>query len=128
VHYLQPLKAMHFDPRLSTLGQNGIPKEIIWMLSVVAAFLVGLACVNFINLATATSVKRAREVGVRKVLGGTQRQLIWQFLGETAVITVLSVLIALGLTELLLLRVNPFLELSLQLRLLYDPWVLLYLI
>ncbi len=127
-HYLQPLQEMHFDPRFSTFGQTEIPKEILWTLSIVAVFLIFIACVNFINLATATSVKRAKEVGIRKVLGSTFRQLVRQFLGETVLITLLAVLIALGLTELLLLKVNPFLELSLKLQLLHDAWLLYYLV
>ena len=84
---------MHFDPRFS---DGTVSWEMVWILGVAAAFLVFIACVNFVNLATATSVKRAKEVGVRKVLGGNNTQLIWQFLGETFAITLLSVLISLG--------------------------------
>ena len=127
-HYLQPLADMHFSERFDTYSYNTVPKTGIWTLGILALFLVLTACVNFINLATAISVKRSREVGIRKVLGGTRWQLIWQFMGETAVITVVAVFIALGLTELLLLKANPFLELSLDMDLLQDhplQWYLL---
>ncbi len=127
-HYLQPLRDLHFDPRFSTFSQTSVPREVIWILGIVAVFLVLIACVNFINLATATAAKRAKEVGVRKVLGSTFAQLVRQFLGETTFITLFSVLIALGLTELLLLKVNTFLELSLRLQVLHNPWVLVFLL
>ena len=127
-HYLQPLADMHFDERYSTYSYNTVSKTLIWTLAVLAVFLVLTACVNFINLATAISVKRSREVGIRKVLGGTRWQLIRQFIGETVVITVVAVLITLGLTELLLLKANPFLGLSLDMDLLQDHSLQGYLI
>ncbi len=122
-HYLQALHDMHFDPRF---GDGTVSWEMVWILGVAAAFLVFIACVNFVNLATATSVKRAKEVGVRKVLGGNNTQLIWQFLGETFAITLLSVLISLGLTELLLLKINPLLDTTLHLQI-SDLWLVAYL-
>lgn len=127
-YVLQPLTEMHFDMEAGTFGDQEISKETVWTLIVVAIFLVLIACINFINLTTAVATKRAKEVGVRKVLGGTQRQLVRQFLGETTFITLLSVLIALGLTEAALLPVNNFLELSLEFSLLNDPALLLFLI
>ena len=125
---LQPLTEMHFDLEAGTFGDQEIGKETIWTLIAVAIFLVFIACINFINLTTAVATKRAKEVGVRKVLGGTQRQLVRQFLGETTFITLLSVLIALALTEGALLPVNSFLELSLEFSLLNDPALLLFLV
>ena len=125
---LQPLREAHFDLEAGTFGDQVISKETVWTLIAVAVFLVLIACINFINLTTAVATKRAREVGVRKVLGGTQRQLIRQFLGETSFITLLAVLIALGLTEVALLPVNRFLELSLEFSLLNDPALLAFLL
>ncbi len=124
---LQPLTDQHFDVEAGTFGKQQIEKETLWTLIVVAIFLVLIACINFINLTTAVATKRAKEVGVRKVLGGTQRQLVRQFLGETTFIALLAVLIALGLTEAALLPVNRFLELSLEFSLFHDPALLLFL-
>ncbi len=127
-HFLQPLSDLHFNESYSTYSYNTVSKTVIWTMGILALFLVLTACVNFINLATAISVKRSREVGIRKVLGGTRWQLIKQFLGETTIITLLAVFIALGLTELLLLKANPFLELSLDLNLLTHHQLQVYLI
>ncbi|MGB3585412.1 MAG: ABC transporter permease [Tunicatimonas sp.] len=127
-HYLQPLSDMHFDPRFSTYSYQGVSWETIRILIAVAVFLILIACINFVNLATATATQRAKEVGVRKVLGSTRFQLVRQFLSETTAITVLSVLIALGGVELLLLKVNPLLNTSLELRLFQHPELLLFLV
>ncbi len=125
---LQPLLSMHYDMEAGTFGDDEVSRATISTLIVVAVFLVLIACINFINLTTAVASKRAKEVGVRKVLGGTQRQLIRQFLSETTLITVLAVLVALGLTELAVIQVNNFLELSLEFDLLTDPALILLLI
>ncbi len=126
-HFLQPLSDIHFNERFGGYSFNTVPKTVIWIMGILAVFLVLTACVNFINLATAISVKRSKEVGIRKVLGGTRGQLIRQFLSETTIITILAVFIALGFTELLLLKANPFLELSLDINLFADHQLLLYL-
>ena len=127
-HYLQPLRDMHFDPRFSTYSFLGVSWETIRMLAAVAVFLILIACINFVNLATATATQRAKEVGVRKVLGGTHQQLIRQFLSETTMITVLSVLIALGGAELLLLKLNPLLDTTLEVQLFQNPELLLFVV
>ena len=119
---------MHFDPRFSTYTYQGVSWETIQMLGAVAVFLIIIACINFVNLATATATQRAKEVGVRKVLGSTHQQLIGQFLSETTVITILSVLIALGGVELLLLKLNPLLNTSLSLQLFQNPELLLFIV
>jgi putative ABC transport system permease protein len=94
----QPLKSMHFDDRASTYyadwdGQI-IGSKSLWALGLIGAFLLMIACVNFINLATAQSVSRGKEIGVRKVLGSTKGKLISQFLGETFLITLLALFLA----------------------------------
>ncbi|MEQ9440434.1 MAG: ABC transporter permease [Cyclobacteriaceae bacterium] len=127
MHYLQALSDLHFDPRFNTFSQNTVSREILWVLGATALFLILIACVNFINLATATSTQRAKEVGVRKVLGSTRNQLVRQFLSETTLITLISVVLALGLAELLLLKLNPLLNLSLELQLFQNPVLLVYL-
>jgi putative ABC transport system permease protein len=85
-HKLQPLVSMHFDEQYD----GKIRKEILWLLSGVGLFLIVIACINFVNLATAQALKRANEIGVRKVLGSTRQQLFWRFMYETALLAMLS--------------------------------------
>ena len=112
----QPLSELHFDDRYSNYNYNVTPREILIALGVIGLFLIATACINFINLTTAEAIKRSKEVGVRKSLGSSRRQLIAQFLGETSLVTIFAMLLALGLTQLALSVINPFLELSLGLN------------
>ncbi|HET6253428.1 MAG TPA: ABC transporter permease [Puia sp.] len=77
-------------------------------LIVIAVFILLIACFNFINLSTALAIRRAREVGVRKAVGAARRQLIGQFIGETLLLTLFSVILAGALTALLLPVLNHF--------------------
>ena len=75
------------------------PMGMVWIVCLIGTFVLLLACINFMNLSTAKSEKRAREVGIRKAIGSLRMQLVWQFFGESLVIKVLvSFLFALGLT------------------------------
>lgn len=112
---LQPLRELHFDTRYSNYNYNTTPRQMLVALGVIALFLIITACINFINLATAEAIKRSKEVGIRKSLGSSRGQLIAQFLGETTLVTFLAMLIALGLTQIALSLLNPFLELPLKL-------------
>jgi predicted permease len=125
-HPLQPLSEVHFDDRYGNFNYNTVPKPVLLALGVIAVFLVVMACINFINLATAEAIKRSKEVGIRKSLGGTRGQLIVQFLGETSLITFSAVLLSLACAQLALSYLNPFLELSLNIDI-YDGslWVFL---
>ncbi len=96
----QPLSDIHFSERYSNFADTSINKKEVYGLGLIALFLIATACINFINLATAQSVNRSKEVGVRKVMGAARTQLILQFLAETTVITVISVIIACILSEL----------------------------
>ena len=72
---LEPLKEMHFDDRYGNFTGRTFSKDLILALSIIGIFLLVIACVNFINITTAQAINRAREVGVRKVLGGNRKQL-----------------------------------------------------
>ncbi len=92
-YQVQALKDRHFDDRYD----GNAPYEVLIGLGLVGIFLIITACINFVNLATAQALKRSKEVGVRKVLGSTKTQLFWQFMLETAFITlVASVLATIG--------------------------------
>jgi putative ABC transport system permease protein len=125
---LQPLKQMHFADEYGTYSNSTSPKEMLIALSAVALFLLVTACINFINLATAEAIKRSKEVGIRKSLGSTRTQLIGQFLGETTMITIFAMLISLGLTQMALSLLNPFLELKLSLSFSSDLLLWVYII
>ncbi len=100
--FLVPLRNIHL---YSGMDGNVTPNgslSYLYILGSIAIFILLVACINFMNLSTARSVKRAGEVGIRKVLGAGQRQLILQFLGEAVFLALLSFLIAILLTIALL--------------------------
>ena len=124
---LQPLADMHFNPEFGNFSGHLFSRKLITTLSLIALFLLIIACVNFINLSTAQAVNRSREVGVRKVLGSNRRQLILQFLIETGLITIFAVALAVCMAELSLPFLNELLLINLKLNI-NDPQLLLFLI
>ncbi|GIL22257.1 MAG: ABC transporter permease [Bacteroidota bacterium] len=111
----QPLSQIHFDDRFGNYNYNTVSNSMLMALSIIGIFLLLTACINFINLTTAEAVKRSKEVGIRKSLGSMRSQLVFQFLGETFLITLASIVGALVLAEVGLNFLNPFLETSLSL-------------
>jgi putative ABC transport system permease protein len=94
-HYtLQPLGALHFDEKYGNFNLHTTTKKTLWSLLTIGIFLLVLACINFINLATAQATKRSREVGIRKVLGSQRWQIAFQFMGETLLIVAAAAMIA----------------------------------
>ncbi|WP_420385990.1 FtsX-like permease family protein [Roseivirga sp.] len=118
--HVQTIAEMHFQPEFNTYGSTAIDSDIITVPIVVGIFLILTACVNFVNLSTALAIKRAKEVGIRKVLGGHKGQLIFQFLGETFLITLISVLLSIGIAELVITNMEDLLGHKLSLDLLND--------
>lgn len=90
---LQPLKNIHLDKDFRVPMGSAISTRELWSIGLIGVFLLLVACINFINLATAQSISRAKEIGVRKVLGSNRAQLLRQFLNETAVITFFSLVL-----------------------------------
>ena len=108
--FLQPVKDIYLHSSLGNeIASNG---NIIYLyiLGSIAAFILLIACINFMNLSTARSQKRAKEVGVRKVIGAKRSTLVWQFLGESFMMCVIALLIALGLVVLLLPYFNSLIQ------------------
>ena len=111
---IQPLSQLHFDERYGNYNYSTVSDGNLLALGLIAVFLIVTACINFINLATAEAIKRSKEVGIRKTLGSSRSQLISQFLGEAAVVTLVSVIISVCLAQVSLSFLNPFLELNLS--------------
>jgi putative ABC transport system permease protein len=106
---LQPFLAIHFDSEVSDL-RNGLGRGsssiYAYMLSGIAIFILLIACINFVNLTVARSLKRAKEVGIRKVVGSQRKQLVLQFLGESFFLSFLAFTCAVLLTLLVLPSFN----------------------
>ncbi len=107
-YLLQPLRDMHFSTDVANMNYRSVSRPMILAIGLIALFLLLIGCINFINLETARAMKRSKEVGIRKTLGSGRRGLIVQFLGETAIIVIISMLVSLGLTEILLIELREF--------------------
>ena len=103
---LQPYTQRYLYSAFREGSIDGGRIEYVRLFSFVAVFILFIACINFMNLATAQAARRAKEVGVRKVAGASRRSLILQFIGEAVLLTTLAVVLALGLTALLLPAFN----------------------
>lgn len=126
--YAQPLKELHYDERFGNYSRRTFSHSLINALSVIGLFLMVIACMNFINLATAQAVNRSKEVGVRKVLGGNRRQLALQFLGETAFIVFISLVMAVVIAFIALPFLNKLLQTEMSLNVITRPSLLLFLL
>ncbi|MGE5382830.1 MAG: ABC transporter permease [Omnitrophica WOR_2 bacterium] len=116
--YLQPvndiyLKSQHIKFQMvSTLGDS----KTVLIFMIVSALILLIACVNYINISLARSVKRAREVGIRKVLGADRMSLIYRFISESVVITLIAIVLSIGILELILPEINKMLGTSFELN------------
>ena len=125
---LQPLDQLHFDFNYGTFGSgHTASKTTLYGLLATGAFLLLLACINFINLTTAQGAQRSREIGVRKTMGSTRGQLILQFLSETFLLTIFSVVVAMALSPLLLHVFADFIPQGININFL-QPSIFLFLV
>ena len=127
-HLIQPLSAVHYDTQAGNYSNKTISQDRLNVLWLIAAFILLIACVNFINLSTAQAVNRAKEIGVRKVLGSNKFQLQIQFVMETFLIVASSVILAAIMTLFALRSVNQLLEISLSFNILNNPAIGLFLL
>jgi ABC-type antimicrobial peptide transport system permease subunit len=114
---LQPLTDIHFN----TDFDGSVSRSFLWAFSLIGAFLIITACVNFINLATARALNRAKEVGIRKVMGSLRGQLFWQFIFETALLVLFAFLLACTLAALVLPAMNQLLRTRMTITAFTDP-------
>lgn len=113
---IQPLSDIHFNKDFGNYSGKTFGKELITALGIIGLFLLVIACINFINLSTAQAVNRAKEVGVRKVLGSRKHQLIAQFLSESFIITLAAVIIAFIIAFSVLPLLNQLLQTKITLH------------
>jgi len=125
---LQPLTTMHLDARFETLKGDALSVKVLWSLGAIGVFLVVVACINFVNLATAQSVNRSKEVGVRKVLGSNRWQLIRQFMAETAMITLVAIVVGCLLVQLSLPYLRDVMQKPIVADWFHSPTLLLFLL
>ncbi|MDJ0938473.1 MAG: ABC transporter permease [Woeseiaceae bacterium] len=121
---LQALTDIHLTSNRDAEWRTNGSHAVVYTFSAVAFVVLLIACINFMNLTTARSTQRAKEVGVRKVVGADRSQLIAQFLGESVLLTAFAMLLAVALVELILPSFAAFLEKPLSFSLL-DPATLL---
>ncbi|MGI8583159.1 MAG: ABC transporter permease [Chitinophagaceae bacterium] len=125
---IQPLGEIHYDSRFGNFTNKTFSKDLINVLSLIGVFLLIIACVNFINLATAQAINRSKEVGIRKVMGSSRNQLMLQFMGETGLITFFSILVAVLISATSLPLLNNLLEIKLSLSIFKTPQLIIFLI
>jgi len=113
-YYLQPLRDIHLHSDLGVEFEPNGSIKYVYIFSAIAFFILLIACINFMNLSTARSANRAKEVGIRKVVGSYRRQLIGQFLAESIFLSVIALLVAVVFVELILPTFNNLAEKNLQ--------------
>lgn len=121
---LQPLSDIHFNPDFD----GKVSKTSLWALSLIAVFLIITASVNFVNLATAQALNRAKEIGIRKTLGSFRNQLFWQFMAETALIVLMAMILALMLLYWALPFVHSLFEVPITSNFFQDNHLLVFLL
>ena len=120
---LQPLYSIYMaTPRSWENGTRGSMNNV-YILSIIAVFILLIACFNYINLATARASRRSKEVGLRKALGAQRRMLVMQFLGESVIVTLLASLFAAVIAWVALPSFRTLVESQLSLSVLPDPWI-----
>jgi len=115
--FLQPISKRHLYSKFENGVNVGGAIQYVWMFGVIGVFVLLLACINFMNLSTARSEKRAKEVGIRKVVGSLRKQLTWQFFTES----LLTVVFAYALSLLLVFLILPFFN-DVAAKQMFIPW------
>lgn len=124
---LQPLTEVHFDARYGNFSQRMGNRPTLYGLLAIAGFLLLLGCINFINLTTAQSSTRAKEIGIRKTMGSSKQQLITQFMSETILVTLLATILSCLLTPLVLRLFADFIPSGIRFPNTGDPGIWIFL-
>ena len=124
---LQPLSDIHFNENYGAVNNDAANKTTLYGLMIIAAFLLLLGCINFVNLTTAQASQRAKEIGIRKTMGSSRLQLIGQFLSETFLITLMAVIISVLLTPFILKLFADFISKEVKFDLFSHPAIIVFL-
>ncbi len=124
---LQPLSDIHFNTDYRGFGMRTANKSTLYGLFAIAVFLLLLGCINFINLTTAQASQRAKEIGIRKTIGSSKKQLIIQFLSETFFVTCVATIVSVLITPFLLKIFADFMPPGLHFELFHQPSVMIFL-
>jgi putative ABC transport system permease protein len=124
--FFQPLKNIHLQSS-DFVYDNSKRGNITYVkgLSLIALFVLLIACFNFINLATARSVRRAKEIGVRKVIGAERKQLFFQFTGESVLMALMSVILSIAASLFIIPQLNKFAEKTISFNLIANPMMVI---
>jgi putative ABC transport system permease protein len=118
---MQNITSIHLHSNLQKEPEESGNMSYIWIFSAVAFFMLLIACINYMNLTTARSARRAKEIGIRKVTGSSKRQLVAQFLGESVFTSLIAVLLSVSLVALLLPTFNSLSGKSFTMHTLLQP-------
>ncbi|HEY2725561.1 MAG TPA: ABC transporter permease, partial [Parafilimonas sp.] len=127
-YLLQPLHDIHFNGNYNTYTIPQASTGVLFGLLAVALFLLLLGCINFINLTTAQSAQRAKEIGIRKTIGSSKKQLIFQFLSEAFLLTFFATILSVILTPLILKAFSGFVPAAVKFNILQQPSIVLFLL
>jgi len=125
---LQRLNDLHFNGQYGNFDSgNTANKNTLYGLLGIAAFLLLLGCINFVNLTTAQAAQRAKEIGIRKTMGSSRAQLVIQFLSETFLVTLFSVVISIALTPIILKLFSDFISKGVKADFIHQPNLIIFL-
>jgi putative ABC transport system permease protein len=129
-YLLQRFDDIHFNTTYaSTPGQvNNVDTTNLLIMGVLGAFILIIACINYVNLATALAIRKSKEIGIRKTLGARRSQLTVYFLSETFLLTLAAIIISLGLVEWTLPWLRMFLEKEIHMNLFTNPYLIFFLV
>ncbi|HWC53765.1 MAG TPA: ABC transporter permease, partial [Chitinophagaceae bacterium] len=120
---LEPFKSIHLHSPYAGFEPNS-SITYIYIIGIVALLILAIACFTYVNLSTARSMERAKEVGIRKVSGAYKKQIFWQFIGESMILSVISLLLSFGLAALLLSSFNHLADRQLSLSSMFSPFII----
>ncbi len=128
-YLLQPLRDIHFSTEYTeNPGSASTSNSVLIVLGFISLFILVIACVNFINLSTALSLRKAKEVGVRKSLGAQQGQLALQYVSEAFLLTLVATILSVGIAEWVAPVVGSFLEKDIAVNLFGNATVIFFLL
>ncbi len=114
---MTPLRDVYFEPHGSFDSVKHGDKKVVYIFLSIAILILVIACINFMNLSTLRAVERSKEVGLRKVMGALRTNLVWQFIGESVLLTVISCILSIGMLQLFMPLYNQLLGHSITI-----PW------